>query len=83
LSFDIILSAESVEFIRNCDKEVRNRIPKTLRKLEDEPEKVNLLTSILTGMWSVRIEGYIAIYQIKNNELIILVVKIDHRKNVY
>ena len=83
MSFDIVLSAESEEFIRKCDKEVRNRILKTLRKLEDEPEKGKPLTSILTGMWSLRIGDYRAIYQIKNNELIILVVKIGNRKNVY
>ncbi len=83
LSFDIVLSAESEQFLRKCDKAVRNRIIKSLRKLEDEPEKGKPLTSILTGLWSLRIGDYRAIYQIKNNELIILVVKIGHRKNVY
>ena len=55
----------------------------SLKKLEDEPEKGKPLTSILTGLWSLRIGDYRAIYQIKNNELIILVIKIGHRKNVY
>ncbi|EQB64493.1 MAG: addiction module toxin, RelE/StbE family [Thermoplasmatales archaeon I-plasma] len=83
MSFDIVLTAESEKFIKKCDKQIRNRIIKSLRKLEKEPESGKPLTSILTGLWSLRIGGYRAIYQIKNSELIVVVIKIGHRKNVY
>ncbi len=83
MPFEVVLSAESEEFIKKCDKAVRNRILKSLRKLEDDPEIGKPLTSILTGLWSLRIGDYRAIYQVKNSELIILVIKIGHRKNVY
>ena len=83
MSFDIVLSAESEQFLRKCDKVVRVRIIKSLRKLEDEPQTEKPLTSILTGLWSLRIGDYRAIYQIKNSELIVVVIRIGHRKNVY
>ncbi len=83
MSFKIVLTAESEEFIKKCDKAIRNRILKSLRKLETEPESGKPLTSILTGLWSLRMGDYRAIYQIKNNELIVIVIKIGHRKNVY
>ena len=83
MSFDIVLTAESEEFIKKCDKVIRNRIIKSLRKLENEPESGKPLTSILTGLWSLRIGDYRAIYQIKNSELIVVVIRIGHRKNVY
>lgn len=83
MSFDVILTSESEEFIKKCDKAIRNRIIKALRKLENEPESGKPLTSILTGLWSLKIGDYRAIYQIKNSELIIVVIKIGHRKNVY
>ena len=83
MSFEIVLTAESEDFIKKCDKAIRNRIMKSLRKLEDEPESGKPLTSILTGLWSLRIGDYRAIYQIKNKELIVIVIKIGHRKNVY
>ena len=78
-----MLTAESGEFIKKCDKAVRSRIIKSLRKLENEPESGKPLTSILTGLWSLRIGDYRVIYQIKNSELIVVVIKIGHRKNVY
>ncbi len=83
MSFVIVLTAESEEFIKKCDKVIRNRIIKSLRKLENEPESGKPLTSILTGLWSLRIGDCRAIYQIKNSELIVVVIKIGHRKNVY
>ena len=83
MSFDIVLTAESEEFIKKCDKPIRNRIIKSLRKLENEPESGKPLTSILTGLWILRIGDYRAIYQIKNSELIVVVVRIGHRKTVY
>lgn len=83
MSFDVILTSESEEFIKNCDKTIRDRIIKALRKLENESESGKPLTSILTGLWSLRIRDYRVIYQIKNSELIIVVIKIGHRKNVY
>ena len=79
----IVLTAESEEFIKKCDKPIRKRIIKSLRKLENEPESGKPLTSILTGLWSLRIGDYRAIYQIKNSELIVVVIRIGHRKNVY
>ena len=83
MSFEIVLIAESEDFIEKCDKAIRNRIMKSLRKLEDEPESGKPLTSILTGLWSLKIGDYMAIYQIKNKELIVIVIKIGHRKSVY
>lgn len=83
MSFETVLTAESEDFIKKCDKAIRNRIMKSLRKLEDEPESGKPLTSILTGLWSLKIGDYMAIYQIKNKELIVIVIKIGHRKSVY
>lgn len=56
---------------------------KSPRKLEDKPESGKPLTSILTGLWSLMIVDYRAIYQKKNSELIVVVIRIGHRKNVY
>jgi len=83
LTFEIVLTDEAENFIKKCDKAIRNRILKSLRRLEDEPEIGKPLTSILTGLWSLRIGDFRAIYQIRNNELTVVVIRIGHRKNVY
>ena len=82
MTFEIVLTNEAENFIKKCDKDIRNRILKSIRRLEDDPEIEKPLTSILTGLWSLRIGDYRAIYQIKNNKLTVVVIKIGHRKNV-
>lgn len=83
MTFEVILTSESESFIKKCDKVLRERLIKSLRKLEADPQSGKPLTSILTGLWSFRVGDYRAIYQIRNNELIVLVIKIEHRKKVY
>lgn len=56
---------------------MRNRIIKSLHKLENEPESGKPLTSMLTGLWSLSIGEYRAIYQIKNSELIVVITRMD------
>ncbi|MCL5678374.1 MAG: type II toxin-antitoxin system RelE/ParE family toxin [Candidatus Thermoplasmatota archaeon] len=83
MTFEVILTLESESFIKKCDKVLRERLIKSLRKLKADPQNGKPLTSLLTGLWSPRMGYYRAIYQIMNNELVVLVIKIEHRKKVY
>ena len=56
---------------------------KKFNELEKNPELGKPLTANLAGLWSLRFGDYRAIYQIKQSELIILVLKLGHRKNIY
>lgn len=41
------------------------------------------LTSDLKGLWRYRVGDYRIICDIKNKELIVLIVDVGHRKNIY
>ena len=83
MSYEVILTAEAEEFLKKHDISVRRRIESKLLMLEKNPELGKPLTAILRGLRSLRIGDYRVIYQIKNAELIVLVIKIGHRRNVY
>ena len=83
MSYEVILTAEAEEFLKKHDISVRRRIENKLLMLEKNPELGKPLTAILRGLRSLRIGDYRVIYQIKNAELIVLVIKIGHRRNVY
>jgi mRNA interferase RelE/StbE len=51
--------------------------------LSNNPELGKPLVGRLSGLWSLRVGNYRAIYSIKNNELLVLVLRLGHRKNVY
>jgi mRNA interferase RelE/StbE len=83
MPYEVILTEEAERFLKKCDKPVRDRILDKLEKLREDPRLGKPLTASLAGFWSLRIGDYRAIYQIKDNELIITVIKIGHRKNIY
>ncbi|MBU4116400.1 MAG: type II toxin-antitoxin system RelE/ParE family toxin [Nanoarchaeota archaeon] len=42
-----------------------------------------ILTGRLAGLWSLRFGKYRALYQIRREKLLVLVLRIGYRKNVY
>ena len=77
------LDKNAKTFLKKLDKFEQGRI---LNKLEDLRENSQLgkpLTGNLAGLWSLRIGKYRALYRILEDKLIIMVLDIGHRKNIY
>jgi mRNA interferase RelE/StbE len=81
--YKIILEKKPENFFRKLERKEQERITRKFNELEKNPELGKPLTANLAGLWSLRFGDYRAIYQIKQSELIILVLKLGHRKNVY
>ena len=83
MPYEIILTEESQRFLRKCDKSVKDRILDKLEYLKTDPRLGKPLTANLAGLWSLRIADHRAIYQIRDRELVIVVIRMGHRKNIY
>lgn len=83
MPYEVVLTQEAEKFLEKCDKAIKNRIIDKLENLEENPKLGKPLTGNLAGLWSLRAGDYRAIYQIKNNELIVVVIRIGHRKDIY
>ena len=81
--FEVRLENPAKRFLKKTDKKEQVRIIKKLRQLERNPELGKPLTGRLSGLWSLRFGKYRALYQIKKNKLLIFVLEIGHRKNIY
>ena len=80
----------SVRFKSSVKKDLRSiqkqdvlRILKALEGLAEDPRPSNSKPLPGRDAWRVRIGHYRAIYTINEQEIIIEVIKIGHRKNVY
>ncbi|HKI51994.1 MAG TPA: type II toxin-antitoxin system RelE/ParE family toxin [Geothermobacteraceae bacterium] len=84
-TFDYTRSAESQ--LRKLDKQVARRIPDDMDErvaLNDDPRSMGKrLTGPLGDLWRYRIGDCRVICEIRDNYLVILVVKIGHRREVY
>ncbi len=58
-------------------------IGRKIEKLKTNPELGKPLVGKLTGLWSLRFGKFRALYQIRRGELLILILNLGHRKNIY
>ena len=82
--YSVHLAPAAERQLKALDKPVRARIVRRLRKLEETPRPQGV--EKLSGpddLYRIREGEYRIIYTIKDKELMVLVVKIGHRKDVY
>jgi len=81
--FDVTYSNQAVKFLKNCDKNLAERILAKIEKLRENP--IILETIKVKGEDTLRVRvGKIRIlYIIKGNENVLLITKIDKRPHVY
>ena len=81
--YEIIFHHKAQKTFNKLDKSIKFKISKGVNKLKQNPFLGKPLVGNLSGLWRLRIEKYRIIYQIKRDELIIFVLDIGHRKNIY
>lgn len=79
-------AAKTEKQLRKIDKPTRLRIldyMDSIERLEDPTQRGKPLAENLAGLWRYRVGDYRVICDIRQNELIILAIHIDHRGSVY
>jgi mRNA interferase RelE/StbE len=86
MPWTVEVNGKAAKTITHMDKPIRNRIMGYLKQLEalDNPRtQGKALTGKYSGLWRYRVGDYRLISQIKDKEIIILILDIDHRKDIY
>jgi mRNA interferase RelE/StbE len=68
------------------DNSIKNQIDKFLEKLKDRDDPQSMgkaLVGNMAGLWRYRVGDYRIVIEIKDRELVILIVSIKHRSIVY
>ena len=81
--YSLTLDKNAETSLKKLDKFEQERILNKLEGLKDNPQLGKPLTGNLAGLWSLRIGKYRALYKIFKDKLIIIVLDIGHRKNIY
>ena len=79
----IFYTREAKGNIDKLDPSVRRLVRNAVESLAAEPEKGKPLSHELAGLRSLRTSDYRIIYRVRSGELIVLVVAVGHRRNVY
>lgn len=82
----IEISESALKDIKRLDKQIARKILsylKEIEKLEDPTSKGKALSANLSGLWRYRIGDYRIICSIENDRLVVLVLRIGHRREIY
>ena len=79
----IRLSTQAFEFLQTVQAKSKRQLENGLHCLHLDPYTGKALKGELKGYWSYRVGQYRMIYVIKNKEVIVEVLRIHHRKEVY
>ena len=81
--YSIKYTKEAKKKIEKLDKSIRLVIKKVIESLSSNPYKGKPLSYELAGLYSLRTSDYRIIYRIKEKQLIIIVVTVGHRREIY
>ena len=83
MNYKIYIERSAQKALSKIPTRDQNRIIESIQNLSDNPRPSN--TKKLTGKsaWRIRIGNYRVIYEIVDDRLIIIVISIGHRKDIY
>jgi mRNA interferase RelE/StbE len=80
----VVIKPSAAKAIRNLDRDTQRRVIRLLDALAADPRPGGVVK--LAGhanLWRVRIGDYRVVYEIHDDRLVVLVVRVAHRKDVY
>jgi mRNA interferase RelE/StbE len=81
---EIRYSKKALKYLLKLQPKLRDRIRNTIRKIADgNTQGLNIVAMQDVGAFRVRIGDYRVIYEINDDELVLIVIKIGARGDVY
>ena len=81
--YEIEFKSPAKRFLKKIDRVTANKILDKIERLKDNPYLGKRLAGNLFGFWKLRIDKYRVIYSVIKDKLMIVIVDIGNRKNVY
>lgn len=83
--YEVIIQTSPAKFLKKLrDKKLHARLSAVIDGLESNPrpDGHKKLRGI-DNAWRIRVGDYRIVYEIHDRQLVVLVIEIDHRKNIY
>ncbi|MCM6763127.1 type II toxin-antitoxin system RelE/ParE family toxin [Rathayibacter sp. ZW T2_19] len=84
MTFRIELEPSAVRQLRKLDPQDRRRVQAALELLADDPRPpASTMLVNSGGAWRVRVGDFRIVYEIEDDRLIVLVLALGHRREIY
>lgn len=85
MAYTILIQGSASKALRKLDKPDRKRVAAAIDALAADPRPpgARTIAVVQPGAYRIRVGDYRVLYEIEDDRLIVLVVKIGHRSSVY
>ncbi len=83
MKYDLLIKRSAQKQLANIPRPNRDRIITAVRSLADDPRPAGVRKLTGRDAWRIRIGEYRIVYEIYDDALLVLVVSIGHRRDVY
>ena len=83
MSFSIRIKQSAARELRRIARPDRKRIVAAIDRLAETPHLGTALKGDLRGLRRLRVGDYRMVYEIRDDELVVLVVRLAHRRDAY
>lgn len=81
--YELIYSPSALRQLDKLERKIRERIIIALERLRIRPESCDIKKLIGMSGYRFRVGDYRVIFDMEKDKLIILILQIGHRKNIY
>ncbi len=83
MTYSLSIKQSAVKALARIDREERLRIINAIDQLRDNPGAGSVLKGELSGLRRIRVGNYRVVYEVQDQQLLVLVIRIGHRREVY
>ena len=83
MSWSVRIKNSARKELRRITGSDRHRLISAIDGLAENPYRGSALKGELTGLRRIRVGSYRILYEIRDGELVVLVVRVGHRRQVY
>jgi mRNA interferase RelE/StbE len=81
--YKVTFDKNAKRILKKLKKDEQKKILSKIANLQENPKFGKRLSGNLHGLWKLRFDKYRIFYQIIEDKLIVIVLNIQHRKNIY
>lgn len=83
MSYRVRIKRSAAKSLRRIDRPDRERLVRAIDRLAEEPHAGGVLKGEFTGLRRIRVGTYRIVYEIHEGDLVVLVVRVAHRRDAY
>ncbi len=83
MTYSLQIKRSAAKALANITKTDRIRLVEAIDRLREEPNAGGVLKGEFAGLRRLRVGSYRIIYEVIDEQLVVLVIRVGHRREVY